>query len=53
MLSPVNLNSYLHKHKKNMSINSNNGLLLTLGNCEPEENIKEEKQRKSGINQII
>jgi hypothetical protein len=53
MLSPINLNSYLHKHKKNLSINSNNGQILTLGNCEPEENIEEEKQRKSGVNQII
>lgn len=54
MLSPINLNSYLNKHKKNIgSIGSNNGMIFTLGNADQEENIEEEKQRKSGVNQPI
>ena len=34
MLSPINLNSYLHKHKKNLSIGSSNGIIFTLGNAD-------------------
>ena len=44
MLSPINLNSYLRQHKKNISIGSNNGMIFTLGNAEPEENIDEEEK---------
>ena len=43
MLSPINLNNHLRKHKKNISIGSNNGIIFTLGNMEQEENLEEEK----------